>query len=169
MTEGTDTNEENESKNQQDNQNNWNEARGRKPRKVTYGKAKVDISRSDEAVAPFEVFIANTHPKSTEELIKEILIDCSNTDESRTTPLQVIDVKCMTNKERILNPRTLCWKVTVPHREREYILKDEAYPVGWAHRRFFPPRNQNVPLLKPGIGQNKQPRMDVENVNNGGA
>ena len=149
-------------------QGNWNDVNRRKPRKVNYGKAKVTTGRSDEAVAPFEVFIANTHPGSTKELIKEILVDCASNDETRNAPLEVLDVKCMTNKEKILNPRTLCWKVTVPHREREHMIKDESFPEGWAHRRFFPPR-ASVPQLKPNMPAAKQARMDANNATNGGA
>ena len=37
--------------------------------------------------------------------------------------------------------RTKSWKVTVPNRLREYMMKDEAYPCGWSHRRFFQKRN----------------------------
>ena len=169
MENGAAANDVNESDEKANNQN-WKDVKGRKQRKVTYGKAKVETSRSDVAVAPFEVFIANTHPKSTEELIKEILKDCSTADQSRTGPLEILEVKCMTNKEKIPNPRTLCWKITVPHREREYISKDESFPEGWAHRRFFPPRTQNVPLLKPTMPQqNKQPRMELDNTDNAGA
>ena len=74
----------------------------------------------------------------------------------------------MTNRELIPNPRTLCWKVTVPHREREYMMKDESFPEGWAHRRFFPPR-QNVPLLKPTSPSAKQPCLEVNNAEHAGA
>ena len=153
---------------QQSDQADWNDAPKRKPRKVSYGKAKVTSGRSDEAVAPFEIFIANTHPESTSDLIKEILQECSAADTTRSAALEIIDVKCMTNKVKIPDPRTLCWKVTVPHREREHMLKDESYPEGWAHRRFFPPRS-NVPLLKPNLPAAKSPRMDVNNVDNVGA
>ena len=38
--------------------------------KVAYGKAKVTTLRSDEAIAPYEVFIANTHLGSTPDLLK---------------------------------------------------------------------------------------------------
>ena len=143
-------------------QGDWNDAKVRKPRKVAYGKAKVTTLRSDEAVAPYEVFITNTHPGSRPDLIKEILIECSTADSTREA-LEIIDVKCMTNKEKIINPRTLCWKVTVPHRERDYMLKDESYPEGWAHRRFFQPRS-STPLLKPSLPAAKMPRMNVNNV-----
>ena len=101
----------------------WKDVK-KKQRKINYGKAKVTTGRSDVAVAPYEVFIANTHPESTAELIKEILIECASDDASRDSPLEVIDVKCMMNREKIPNPRTLCWKVTVPNREREYMMKD---------------------------------------------
>ena len=116
------------------------------------------------------MFIANTHPGSTKDLIKEILVECAESEEARTATLEVLEVKCMTNYEKIPNPRTLCWKVTVPHREREYMMKDESYPEGWAHRRFFPPKaNSNVPLLKPSIPAAKQPRISDINEDNDGA
>ena len=83
----------------------WIEPKPRR-RKVNYGKAKIESKRSDEAVAPFEVLIANTHPLSTKELIGELLIECAGVDEARTSPLEIIEVKCMTNKAKIPNPRT---------------------------------------------------------------
>ena len=49
------------------------------------------------------------------------------------------------------------------------MLKDEAYPEGWAHRRFFPPKQNNVPLLKPGNLNAKQPRLEDEISDNTGA
>ena len=149
-------------------QGDWNDVNRRKQRKVNYGKAKVASGRSDEAVAPYEIFIANTHPESTPDLIKEILVECSDADSTRDTSLEIIEVKCMTNLEKIPNPRTLCWKVKVPHREREYMIKDESYPEGWAHRRFFPPRT-NSPLLKPSPRSAKLPRLEVTNAENAGA
>ena len=149
-------------------QGGWNDVNRRKPRKVNYGTAKVTTGRSDEAVAPFEVFIANTHPESTRELIKEILVECAESDGARSGPLEVLEVKCMTNRDKIPNPRTLCWKVTVPNREREYMIKDEAYPEGWAHRRFFPPRT-SVPKLKPTLPAAKQARLDTDRAEDGGA
>ena len=43
----------------------------RQPRKVNYGKSNVNIAGGE--AAPYEVFIGNTNPGSTEEIIKEIL------------------------------------------------------------------------------------------------
>ena len=67
--------------------------------------------------------------------------------------LVVIEAKCLT-KDDIVNPRTKCWKVTVPHKFREYMEKDSAYPSGWSHRKFFQARNNNsrTPALNPMEG-----------------
>ena len=54
-----------------------------------------------------------------------------------TTGLVVENVTCLTTLE---NPRTTSWKVTVPFRYREMMEKDELYPAGWTHRKFFGPR-----------------------------
>ena len=43
------------------------------------------------------------------------------------------------------------------------MLKDEAYPSGWSHRRYFPKRSQtqqkNVPALDPTAA--KRPHLSV--------
>ena len=141
----------------EESRNEWTEVVKRKPRPINYGKAKIDPAHSDEIVAPFEIFIANTHPESTAEIVKKVLIDCSSADKSRSKGLDILDIQCMTNLERFPYPRTLCWKVIVPQRERDYMMKEESYPQGWAHRIFFPPR-QAIPSLIPPAA--KQSRMD---------
>ena len=145
----------------QNQEGQWNKVN--RKRSINYGKAKVTSGKSDVAVAPFEVFIANTHPSSTPDLIKEILIECADLNEARKSPLEVLNIKCMANKERFPIPRTLCWKVTVPHRERDHMMKDESYPEGWGHRRFFPPKDP-VPALKPSMPAAKQSRIEVTNA-----
>ena len=40
----------------------------------------------------------------------------------------------------LVNPRTLCWKVVVPYKYKQLMEKDELYPPGWTHRKFFGPR-----------------------------
>ena len=45
------------------------------------------------------------------------------------------------------------------------MMKDDSYPEGWGHRRFFPPKS-SVPLLKPGLPAAKHPRIDVTPVEN---
>ena len=66
--------------------------------------------------------------------------------------LEVIEVKCLNNFERDPDPRSKCWKVTVPYAFNDLMEKDELYPSGWSHRKFFPPRRNN-----PGGSSSQQP------------
>jgi hypothetical protein len=63
--------------------------------------------------------------------------------------LTVVDVKLLTKEE---NPRSKCWKVTVPYKFKEVMEKDELYHSGWTHRKFFGARNSQ--------NRQKQPRLD---------
>ena len=119
---------------------------------MNYGKSNVDIPGGE--AAPYEVFIGNTHPDSTEEKISEVLIkysDMFNGDEKLASPLNILKVTCLSKPNSSGEPlRTKCWKVQVPNKFREHMIKDEAYPYGWSHRRFFPKRNEhNVPAVDP--------------------
>ena len=98
--------------------------------------------------APVDIFIGNTNPGSTTDIIKEVLVKCAEMSEDINEPLVVIDAKCLTKDD---NPRTRCWKVTVPHKYRDYMEKDSAYPSGWSHRKFFQARNNKntTPALNP--------------------
>ena len=51
----------------------------------------------------------------------------------------VSDVELLTKEEK---PRTKCWKVEVPYKHRELMEKDEMYPPGWRHRKFFGSRKR---------------------------
>ena len=113
---------------------------------MNYGKAKVEVAGSE--AAPYEVFIGNTHPNSTEEKISEVLVKCSEQfsgDEKFESPLQILKVTCLSKPNPSGEPlRTKCWKVQVPNKFREHMLKDEAYPYGWSHRRFSPKRTEHT-------------------------
>ena len=58
--------------------------------------------------------------------------------------LEVLEVKCLNNLETDANPRTRCWKLTVPYRFRELMARDDLYYCGWSHRQFFPPRQNRA-------------------------
>ena len=111
----------------------------------------------------------NTITDSTKEKIAEVLIKCAEQlpeDEKLPEPLQILNVTCLTrpnpNGEAL---RTKCWKVQVANKLREYMLKDEAYPYGWSHRRYFPKRTQhNVPLLDP-VSKRQHLQAQVAAVN----
>ena len=131
----------------------WVDPRQRKPRKVNYGKSEITVAGGE--AAPYEVFIGNTNPASTEEIIKEVLIKCSESvpaEVKLAEPLQILEVTCMTKPSSDGTPlRTKCWKVVVPNKFREHMLRDESFPCGWSHRRFFPKKSTRpgVPPLDP--------------------
>ena len=119
--------------------------------------------------APIDVFIGNTNPGSAPDIIKEVLIKCAEMSKDITEDLVVTEAKCLT-KPDIVNPRTKCWKVTVPHKFRDYMEKDSAYPKGWSHRKFFQARNNKVaaPPLNPmeGVDQaSKKAKIGLEGQN----
>ena len=93
------------------------------------------------AAAPVEIFIGNTNPKATPEIIEKVMKKCAE-NLTEKVDLAVLEVKCLNNLEKDPSPRTRCWKLTVPYVHRELMNCDELYPAGWSHRRFFPPRNQ---------------------------
>ena len=107
---------------------------------MTYGTNKVGIEEGAEA-APIEVFVGNTNPRASEEIIKRVLLKCaSNMPEN--PKLEILDVKLLTNPERDPNPRFKSWKVTVPYAYRTLMEDDSFYPDGWSHRKYFPKRIQ---------------------------
>ena len=79
------------------------------PRKVSYGKSKVTLAGAE--AAPIDIFIGNTNPLATPEMIKTVL---ANSAQQLPDKLQlaVIEVKCLNNFERDPNPRSKCWKIT---------------------------------------------------------
>ena len=138
--------------------------RRRQPRKVNYGKCKVDIAGGE--AAPYEIFIGNTNPASTEEKIGEVLKKCADLlpeDQKLAVPLQVLKITCLSKANENGEPlRTKCCKVQVPNMFREHMLKDIAYPSGWSHRRFFPKKIQkSVPPVDPHASEPKRQHLSV--------
>ena len=113
----------------------------RRPRKVTYGRSKVTMEGAE--AAPVEIFIGNTNPKATPEIISEVMKKCA-LDLPEKIELEVLEVKCLINLDVDPNPRTRCWKITVPYRFRELMARDDLYYCGWSHRQFFPPRQNRA-------------------------
>ena len=64
--------------------------------------------------------------------------------------MTVLDVECLTKEEE---PRTKCWKVVVPFKFKDLMERDELYPEGWRHRKFFGGR-------KISDQKKKQPRLE---------
>ena len=132
-------------------------------RKVNYGKCSIDVAGGE--AAPYEVFVGNTNPGSTPEIIEEVLKKCADMlpgEQKLAEPLQVLQVKCMTRPNENGDPlRTKCWMVQVPNKFREHMLRGEAYPNGWSHRRYFPkrPQKNSVPALDPTAQAPKRPHV----------
>ena len=125
----------------------------RKPRPVQYGTAKVKVAGAE--ARPYDVVIGNTNPASTQEIIKEVLLEIAKDmpgENKIEEPLHILEVECLT-KPRDDGSRiwTRTWRVQVPNKFREYMLRPEAYPAGWTTRKYFPPRQQRpaVPELYP--------------------
>ena len=45
-------------------------------------------------------------------------------------------VKLLNNLAEEPNPRTKCWKVTVPYIFKDVMAVDTFFPSGWSHRSF---------------------------------
>ena len=101
-------------------------------------------------VAPVEYYIGNTGGKTTVEDIRTVLTKCA-APLLGEDDLRIENIELLTKE---LNPRTKCWKVVIPYRFKDIMEKDEVYPTGWRHRKFFGSRNT------------KQRRTSSDNPNN---
>jgi hypothetical protein len=97
--------------------------------------------------APVDIFVGNTNPKATPEKIAAVMKQCAE-QLSEMTELEVLEVKCLTNLDLMPNPRTKCWKLTVPYKFKELMAQDELHPAGWSHRPFFPPKQNKAKWQK---------------------
>ena len=68
--------------------------------------------------------------------------------------LEVLEVELLTAEE---NPRTKCWKVTVPYKFKDLMEKDDLYLPGWKHRKFFGSRKKGT--------ENQAKKSRVETLN----
>ena len=79
-------------------------------------------------------------------------------------PLEILEVECLTKpREDGRKLWTKNWRVQVPNRLREHMLRPEDYPVGWSSRRSCPamaPR-QAVPALDPTNQQSAQKKPNL--------
>ena len=110
--------------------------RNRKQRKIAVGSSNVEIDEAGEA-APIDYYVGGTTTSATETIIEAVLMKCAKGIDQQLN-LKVLKVEQLGTQNP--NPRTKAWKVTVPFRFKELMEKDELYPCGWSHRRFFGPR-----------------------------
>ena len=120
--------------------------RRRKP--VQYGTSQVKVTGGE--AAPYDVFVGNTHPQSTVEIVKEVLIKVAESmpeEMKLNEPLEIIEVECLTKPRTDGRPIwNKNWRVRVANRFRVHMLRPESYPAGWSSRRYFPARAARTPV-----------------------
>ena len=121
---------------------------GRRPRPVQHGVAQVRVEGSE--AAPYDIVIGNTNPESTEDIVKKVLVHVSENMEEELKPqepLEILEVECL-SKPRDDGRRmwSKTWRVQVPSRFKEHMLRPESFPAGWTTRRYFPPRPPRPPV-----------------------
>ena len=138
-----------------------NRNQGRRQRPVQYGTAQVKIAGGE--ARPFDVVVGNTNPASTEDIIKEVLIEVAKSVPEKVD-LNILEVECLT-KQRDDGRRiwTKTFRVQVPNKFKEHMMCPEAYPDGWTSRKYFPPRAPRppVPELHP---TSRQPPVKKANL-----
>ena len=98
-------------------------------------------------------YIGNTDKKADGDIIARVLKKCAAPLEGGAD-LEVLDVELLTSED---NPRTKCWRVTVPFKFKSVMEMDELYLPGWKHRKFFGTRKK--------AGDNQAKKSRVENMN----
>ena len=131
----------------------WNEVvrrnnKGKQKPKTIQGNNRMTVAAG--AVRPVDFWIGGTDPRSTPELIKDILIKVA-----RSMPAGM-ELGCELEIEKVTlltkpgegNTRfySKSWQVTVPEKFREHMMRAESIPAGWHTRRFYPPRQKRAPL-----------------------
>ena len=121
---------------------------GRKPRKSANGTSQVgleDIAPGGLA-GPVDFYIGNTEKRVDEDIIKWVLKKCAEAIEGSEN-FEVMEVELLTLEA---NPRTKCWRVSVPYQFKTLMENDGLYPPGWKHRKFFGSRKRKENQAKKG-------------------
>ena len=132
----------------------WNTVARRRRNPATKGNSKVDlkIAKHNDICAPYDIYIANTHPESTEEIIREVLEEIADDmpdGMKLEEKLKIVEIECQTKERPGVKLYSKSWRVRVEDRFREHICRPEAIPAGWTSRKFYPkrePRQPPVPL-----------------------
>ena len=125
----------------------WSTAgpRRRKPQIQGCSKAKLSANVA-KAIPPFEVVIGNTHPDCNEDIIAQALKEISKDmpdNMKLEEDLEIMSIDRLTPPASDdFEPWRLSWKVKVPAKFREHMLRPESIPDGWTTRRYFPRRQR---------------------------
>ena len=89
---------------------------------------------NNNLAGPWEYWVGNTSLRTDEEIVKEVLTKCAET--FGAVSFQVLGVELLT-KDGVDKSRTKPWRVRVPHKFKEIMMKDDMFPPGWSHRTFW--------------------------------
>ena len=99
--------------------------------------------------------------------IRSVLVKIAESltgDLTLSEPLEILQIECLT-KPRTDGRTNWCknWRVQLPNKFRQHMLRAEAYPAGWASRRFFPARAARTPVppLDPTVGKPTEKRPNL--------
>ena len=61
-------------------------------------------------------------------------------------PLDILEVECLTKpREDGRRIWTKTFRIQVPNKFKDHMMRPEAYPNGWTTRKYFPPRAPRAP------------------------
>ena len=121
--------------------------RRRRHRQGVQGTSKVVIKEA-AAIAPVEFHIGNTHVDSDGDTVKRVLKLVANAlpaEMALDGELEVEVVECLTKEKEGYKPWCKNWRVRVPQKHKQHMMRPEALPEGWTSRRFYPARAPRPP------------------------
>ena len=121
--------------------------RRRRPRQGVQGTSKVVIKEA-AAIAPVEFHIGNTHVDSDADTVKRVLklvASALPAEMALDGELEVEVVECLTKEKEGYKPWCKNWRVRVPQKHKQHMMRPEALPEGWTSRRFYPARPPRPP------------------------
>ena len=121
--------------------------RRRRHRQGVQGTSKVVIKEA-AAIAPVEFYIGNTHVDSDGDTVKRVLklvASALPAEMALDGELEVEVVECLTKEKEGYKPWCKNWRVRVPQKHKQHMMRPEALPEGWTSRRFYPARAPRPP------------------------
>ena len=121
--------------------------RRRRHRQGVQGTSKVVIKEA-AAIAPVEFHIGNTHVDSDGDTVKRVLklvASALPAEMALDGELEVEVVECLTKEKEGYKPWCKNWRVRVPQKHKQHMMRPEALPEGWTSRRFYPARAPRPP------------------------
>ena len=120
----------------------WAKVASKKKKRTPPTRGTSKVETRGVVVAPFDLYIGNTHHTTTADVIKDTLkeVAAQAPDDIKPDNFDVIEAEPLTKEIDGVAMFRRSWRVRVAWKYREYIVKPDALPYGWTSRRYFPPR-----------------------------